>query len=73
MWTYLEKGRVNCKYVLLFFFFHVFHPCIVIFKCLGINSKLPKLGFLHTIQMLSFWHAILFYNYFILFLFLNIV
>ncbi len=28
-----------------FFFFHVFHPCIVIFKCLGVNSKLPKLGF----------------------------
>lgn len=52
MWTHLEKGRVNCKHVLLSFF-HAFHPCIVKFKCLGVNSKLPKLGFLHTIQMLG--------------------
>jgi hypothetical protein len=61
MWTHLEKGRDNCKYVLLFFF-HAFHPCIVKFKCLGVNSKLPKLGFLHTIQLLGSWHTILFYK-----------
>ncbi len=50
-----------------FHFFHAFHPCIVKFKCLGVNSKLPKLGILHTIQMLGFWHTIIFYKYIIIF------